>query len=234
MPKALTEEEKAKRKMERAIAEYNKISGKKPESETPPLPPPKGYTPKGGKGVENKNAEINRNIVRHVKSGLKHDTVDTYDAEAVATRFYEYLDACEADGIVPSMEGMYLWLGMDKSYFSRIINRGDSWQRPEAVVETFKRMKEAMATIVSSAADVGSIAPTTAVMKLTNSFGYMDVKQVQHIDVSTPRIGIEDDLSRLAEKYKPSEIGIIETDAVDVTLDYDDDISTDTAPDNTI
>ena len=50
--KPMTEEEKARKKMEKAIEEYNALTGKdkSEDAKDPPVPPPKGYKRKGGNG----------------------------------------------------------------------------------------------------------------------------------------------------------------------------------------
>lgn len=214
----LTEEEKKQRKIERMKAEL--------EAATAPTDPPppniSGSNKKGGDRGEPKNAEANKAIVRQVMRGMKHEIVDTYDEVAIIERFTEYLKDCEENSIIPTMEGVYLWLGMSKAHFGRILNRHETCTRPEPVVQACQKIKDAMASAVSSAADVGSIAPATAIMKLTNSFGYMDVKQVQHVDASTPRLGSEDDYKALQERYSTAQLipeEIIETNFVELDKD---------------
>lgn len=213
----MTEEQRQKKRLESLKAEIESIEGEAP-------PPPLGDSKKnrGDRwSNEPKSAETNRSIIRNARKGLKHDLVDTYNEFAIMNRFMEFLDECEEDGIVPTVEGLYLWLGMDKSYFNKIINRHESYIRPEQVVETLQRINAAMAAMVSSAADAGSIAPATAIMKLTNCFGYRDVKQVQHVDSSAPRLGSEDDYKKLQERYSVQQIipDVIDADFVEVDED---------------
>ena len=189
------------------------MSEEEKRTKTPPRPPSGRSGKKGGdRGLsKSERAKTNRAILENVSKGMKHSLVDTYDAEAILDRFAGYIEECKADGIIPTMEGVYLWLGMNKMYFCQILNRYEHYTRPEAVVNAFQKIKAAMAAIVSSAADVGSIAPATAIMKLTNSFGYVDVKQVQHVDSTTPIIGAEEDISRLEAAYKPNQL-IVDVD----------------------
>lgn len=231
----LSAEEKKRRALERCKAKLEGQGTQKereektlkiiedhiPDPNNPPGPNISTSKKNGGdrgseKGV--KNAETNRAIIRHVYHGMKHSLVDTYSGDAIIERFMEYLNSCDEDGIIPTMEGVYLWLGMDKGYFSKIITRNESYIRPEETIHALEKIKSAMAAAVSSAADAGTIAPATAIMKLTNSFGYTDVKQVQHVATDTVRIGTEDSYKQLQEKYNLNQImpDVIDTDFVEL------------------
>jgi hypothetical protein len=211
----LSDEEKKQRKIERMKAELEAATN-------PPPPNISESRKKGGDRGEPKNAEANKAIVSQALRGMKHDMVDTYNDEEILHRFMEYLNDCKENCIIPTMEGVYLWLGMSKQYFSHIVNRYENYTRPEPVVQAMQKIKDAMASVVSSAADVGSIAQATAIMKITNQFGYLDVKQVQHIDASTPKIGTEEDYNALQERYSAAQLipdDIIETDYVELDKD---------------
>lgn len=200
----LSEEEKERRKLERM--------GLLPV--TNPPPPPMGDAPKnGGKGVDKE--EQTREIIRNVREGLKANKVDTRSADDIRNRFDEYLENCENRGIVPSKEGVMLWFGINKSTWSRIINRVPGYERSDDVVEALETINSALGAITSSAADAGKISPAIAVLKLTNSYGYRDVKQVEHTNDINVQIGTSD-LKGLLDKYGKDQY-FIDTDFKEVT-----------------
>lgn len=201
----LTEEEKLARKMER-------LQKKMEESAPAPhTPPPPGESPKsknGGKGVDKQ--ELASDIVRMARAGMRASRVDLNSPEAIMMRFNMYLDDCESRGLVPNMEGVYNWLGISRMTWNYIINRADGHVKSDEVVATLENIRDTMGEITSYAADAGLINTAIAVLKLTNTFGYRDVKQVEHHNEINVQIGTTD-IKSLEQKYSTEQL-IVDTE----------------------
>lgn len=199
----MTDEEKAAAK----IARLQK------QMETAPEPPPHpGDEPspkKWGKGGDKQ--EVASELIRLARAGMKLPRVDTKNPDAIRNRFELYLGECEGRGVVPTMEGLYNWLGISHKTWGFIINRVDGYIRSDEVVNTLEEIRGIMGEITSSAADAGLINTAIAVLKLTNLYGYRDVKQVEHSNEVSVKIG-GSDLKTLQERYTAKEIGVVEAD----------------------
>lgn len=190
----------------------NKLRRMQEKQATADALPPPGISPSsknGGKGVDKQ--ELASEIVRMARAGMKAKQVDLDSPDAIMQRFNMYLDDCEDRGIVPNMEGVYNWMGISRMTWNYIINRVDGHEKSDQVVSALETIKATMGEIVSYAADHGLINTAIAVLKLTNSFGYRDVKQVEHSNEVNIQIG-GSDLKSLEQKYNAQQIGVIEAD----------------------
>lgn len=191
---------------EKAEAQMKRLQQKLEDAKEPTPPPIKGSNKNGGEGGKDK-AEIASNLIKMARKGMKLPRVDTFDADAIMKRFELYLGECEQNGIVPSMEGLYNWLGISRNAWWMIINRVDGHIRSDEVVSTLEQIKTVMGEIVSGASDAGLINTAISVLKMTNSFGYKDVKQVEHTNEVNVQIGMSD-VKALVDKYGADQVFI--------------------------
>ena len=204
---------------EKAEAQMKRLQ-KKIEDAAEPTPPPEKVAKKnGGDGGKDKK-ELASNLVKMARMGMKLPRVDTFDAEAIRKRFDMYLTECEENGVVPTMEGLYNWLGISRMTWCHIINRHDGHIRSDEVVNTLEQIKSVMGEIVSGAADAGLINTAMGVLKMTNSFGYRDVKQVEHSQEINVQVGMSD-IKALTDKYSAEQI-FVDTDFKEIGAESDD------------
>lgn len=209
----MSEEDKRRRKLERLGY----------VTPTDPTPPPAGGKSKNG-GIGGDKRAVASSIVAMAHAGMKVPRVDTYDENAIMERFEMYLTHCEEQGVVPSMEGVYNWLGIGRTMWHNIINQVDGYIRGDNVVAVMHKIKDTMGEIVTGAAGAGLMNPAVAVLVMTNTFGYRDVKQVEHSNEVNVNIGGAA-LKELVDKYKPEEY--IAEDIVETTYaesDTQDDV----------
>ncbi len=195
----MTDEQKAEAKARRKQAKEEAIAN---GTYTPPPPRKVPIDKNGGMGVDKK--ELASKLVAMARTGMKLPRVDTFSADAIRERFELYLDECQTNGVIPTMEGVYNWMGLSRNAWWLIITRAESHIRSDDVIHTMEAIKTVMGEIVSSAADAGLINTAIGVLKLTNNFGYKDVKQVEHNTDINVQIGMSD-AKALTSKYTPEQ-----------------------------
>ena len=205
----MTDAEKAEAKMKRLQKQL--------DAATEPTPPPvRGSKKNGGEGGKDK-AEVASNLVKMARKGMKLPRVDTFDPDAIMNRFELYLGECETNGVIPTMEGLYNWMGISRNAWWMIINRVEGHIRSDEVVGTMEQIKTVMGEIVSGAADAGLINTAMGVLKMTNSFGYKDVKQVEHTNEVNVQIGMSD-IKALTDKYSAEQL-FVDTDCKEINAE---------------
>jgi hypothetical protein len=115
------------------------------------------------------------------------------------------------------MEGLYNWMGISRNAWWMIINRVEGHIRSDEVVGTMEQIKTVMGEIVSGAADAGLINTAMGVLKMTNSFGYKDVKQVEHTNEVNVQIGMSD-IKALTDKYSAEQL-FVDTDCKEINAE---------------
>lgn len=198
---------------EKAEAQMKRLQKKIEDATPPPTDAPKRKRGDGGKD----KAILASTLVAMARKGMKLPRVDTFDADAIKKRFELYLNECEQNGVVPTMEGMYNWMGISRNGWWKIANRVEGCIRSDEVVETMEEIKTVMGEIISAASDSGLINTAIGVIKLVNGFGYKDVKQIEHTNEVNVQIGMSD-IKALTDKYSAEQL-FVDTDCKEINAE---------------
>lgn len=204
---------------EKAEAQMKRLQKKIEDAAEPTPPPTDAPKKKRGEGGKDKS-ELASTLVAMARKGMKLPRVDTFDADAIRNRFELYLNECEKNGVVPTLEGMYNWMGISRMGWWKIANRVDGFIRSDEVVNTMEEIKTVMGEIISAASDSGLINTAIGVIKLVNGFGYKDVKHIEHQNEVNIQVGMSD-IKALTDKYSAEQI-FVDTDFKEIGAESDD------------
>lgn len=139
----------------------------------------------------------NSRYVHHSMQLYRLGKVDMSDPVAVEKRVGEFFDICEQNDMKPSVAGLAVALGMDRSSLLRY--RQGIIGKNEDVRTTLKRAVDLLDLQMSDYMQNGKINPVAGIFLMKNNFGYTD-KQEVIVTPSAP-LGDQSDDGKLAERY---------------------------------
>lgn len=153
----------------------------------------------------------NRKYIRHTLSIAELPKIDIKDASQVELRINEYFSICDNNDMKPSVAGLALALGIERSYLWKI-RTGQVESYPSEVRYTLKRAVTTINSMMEDYMQNGKINPVSGIFLMKNNMDYSDKQEV----VVTPNqpLGDLDSVEKLEEKYKDSVI--VETDGSEV------------------
>lgn len=174
------------------------------------------------------NTPVNNECKQYIREVLTHTTryytiarATTY--EEMDIRIQEYFQVCINDGMIPTVEGLWLCLGMQKDTFLEIA-RGKMGNRS---AELLKNARLCVQQCTTQLALGGKIDKILYIFLSKNHFDLHDkteheVSHIDHLGVQDSKEAIEQRLgSRLQETVEPS---IIDVDCDDADDDYNNHI----------
>lgn len=142
----------------------------------------------------------NSKYLMHSIKLAKMPKVNVADEKEVEDRIFEYFDVCIQDDMKPSVSGMALALGIDRTYLWKI-RAGEKGKNPETV----NVIKKAMALLENQMNDYmqnGKINPASGIFLMKNHFGYRDEQKVT-VEAQSP-LGDTQSPEQLEKRYLES------------------------------
>lgn len=142
----------------------------------------------------------NTKYINHSLQLYRMSPVDMSDNTKVTQRIEKYFEICAADDMKPSVSGLALALGVDRSYLWQI-REGIKGKNPD-VVYTLKKTMQLLDLQMVDYMQNGKINPVSGIFLMKNNFGYADKQEV----VVTPQspMGDTKDTKALEAEYVDS------------------------------
>ena len=142
----------------------------------------------------------NTKYINHSLQLYRMSPVDMSDNTMVTQRIEKYFEICAADDMKPSVSGLALALGVDRSYLWQI-REGTRGKNPD-VANTLKRTMSLLDLQMVDYMQNGKINPVSGIFLMKNNFGYADKQEV----VVTPQspMGDTKDTKALEAEYVDS------------------------------
>jgi len=102
--------------------------------------------------------------------------IDTDDAEQVWRRTMEYFEVCRQHDMKPSVAGLALSYGVDRSTMNRWVN--GVTHKPAAVCTTIKKALAVLNVQMEDYMQNGKINPVAGIFLMKNNMGYRDQQDV--------------------------------------------------------
>ena len=112
-------------------------------------------------------------IVTHNMKIAQLPKIDTNNAEAVQKRVWEYFNLCSESDMRPTVPGLALSLGIDRTNLWRWAN-GMVKSKPPEVVEILKQAYAFLNAFLEDAGMSGNVNPAAFIFAAKNHFGYKD------------------------------------------------------------
>ncbi len=160
--------------------------------------------------VEHVEPGDNRKYIGHSLRLAGLPEVSMQSNEEVSKRIQEYFEICQDDDMKPSVAGLAVALGIDRTYLWEI-RAGRKGKNPD-VANTLKKAMHLLDLQMVDYMQNGQINPVSGIFLMKNNFGYADKQEV----VVTPNqpLGDTKDEKQLEQRYSDSVI--IEGEATEV------------------
>lgn len=155
------------------------------EKRNPPPPPPPG--PKKwaansknppqllGLGETEEDKEMITRLLGELRSARKHERV--YNDDDLEKALDQYFDECQQNGVIPTVEEMYLYIGYTRRWGNDIRNGRYGGFSPRTV-QILERVHEMLAAFDAKLVMTGKVHPTNYIFRSKNFHGMRDEQQV--------------------------------------------------------
>ena len=152
----------------------------------------------------------NTRYVRHSMAIANLERIDLKSAEQVKDRTTKYFSICELNDMKPSVAGLALALGIERTTLWKIRTKQEGGY-PAEVINTLKRAVQIINAMMEDYMQNGKINPVSGIFLMKNNMDYTDKQEV----VVTPNnpMGDTTDVRQLEEKYRDSVV--VDVDAID-------------------
>ncbi|MBQ3265222.1 MAG: hypothetical protein IJH07_05540 [Ruminococcus sp.] len=152
----------------------------------------------------------NTKYVRHSMEIANLEHIDLKNAEQVKERTMNYFSICEKNDMKPSVAGLALALGIERTTLWKIRKKQEGGY-PAEVINTLKRAVQIINAMMEDYMQNGKINPVSGIFLMKNNMDYTDKQEV----VVTPNnpMGDTTDIKQLEEKYRDSVV--VDVDAID-------------------
>ena len=110
--------------------------------------------------------------------------VDTQDPEAVQDRIVEYFQRCIDDGVLASIGGLSLALGLERTTLFKIRRR--EFRKPQAVYELIDMACNIINAQYEETMQEGKINPLAGIFLMRNNFGYTNTDDTSIVSSTAP------------------------------------------------
>lgn len=143
----------------------------------------------------------NTKYVRHTMEIAALDRIDLKKADQVEQRVMRYFSICEDNDMKPSVAGLALALGIERTTLWKIRTKQEG-SYPAEVINTLKRAVQIINAMMEDYMQNGKINPVSGIFLMKNNMDYTDKQEV----VVTPNnpYGETADVKELEEKYRNS------------------------------
>lgn len=104
------------------------------------------------------------------ESEQRKDRISMYDTEAVKDITLHYIRSCQISGVVPTMSGIALAIGMAPDSMSNFMRN----HRDSETAKWLFKCKQMFADILNQASLDGAVAPIPAIFTLKANYGWRD------------------------------------------------------------
>lgn len=141
----------------------------------------------------------NRKYLQHSMKIFGWPDVDMKDTEQVAERLTQYFALCESDDMKPSVAGMALAFGVDRTTIWKWANGVDSAYIPTENRNLIKKAYQLLNAQMENYMQNGKINPVAGIFLMKNNMGYQDKQEM----VLTPNNPLGDQVQpeTLQQKY---------------------------------
>lgn len=156
----------------------------------------------------------NTRYVRHSMEIANLDHIDLRNVDQVKDRTMKYFSICEKNDMKPSVAGLALALGIERTTLWKIRTKQEGGY-PAEVINTLKRAVQIINAMMEDYMQNGKINPVSGIFLMKNNMDYTDKQEV----VVTPNnpMGDTTDIKQLEERYRDSivvDINAIDTEEV--------------------
>lgn len=125
------------------------------------------------------------------------ETPDMADNAAVSQRVADYFTLCDQDSIKPSVAGMALAFGIERTVFTRMVN-GERGKLSSDVKHTLKKAYQILNAQMETYMQDGKVNCVAGIFLMKNNMGYQDKTEM----VLTPNQNVNDiSPEQLQHKY---------------------------------
>lgn len=153
----------------------------------------------------------NKKYIQHTMEVAKLDHIDLKNVDLVDQRILKYFSICELNDMKPSVAGLALALGVERTTLWKIRTK-QTGGCPSEVINSIKRAVQIINAMMEDYMQNGKINPVSGIFLMKNNMDYTDKQEV----VVTPNnpMGDTESPERLEERYRESVV--IDTDGQDV------------------
>ncbi len=153
----------------------------------------------------------NQKYIQHTMEVAKLDRIDLKNVDLVDQRILDYFSICELNDMKPSVAGLALSLGVERTTLWKIRTK-QTGGYPSEVINSIKRAVQIINAMMEDYMQNGKINPVSGIFLMKNNMDYTDKQEVV-VTPSNPMGGTESP-ERLEERYRESVV--IDTDGQDI------------------
>lgn len=153
----------------------------------------------------------NKKYIQHTMEVARLEHIDLKNAELVNQRILKYFSICESNDMKPSVAGLALALGVERTTLWKIRTE-QTGGYPSEVINSIKRAVQIINAMMEDYMQNGKINPVSGIFLMKNNMDYSDKQEV----VVTPNnpLGTAESPEKLEERYRESVV--IDTDGHDL------------------
>ena len=153
----------------------------------------------------------NKKYIQHTMEVAQLEHIDLKNAELVDQRILKYFSICELNDMKPSVAGLALALGVERTTLWKIRTQ-QTGGYPSEVINSIKRAVQIINAMMEDYMQNGKINPVSGIFLMKNNMDYSDKQEV----VVTPNnpLGTAESPEKLEERYRESVV--IDTDGHDL------------------
>lgn len=153
----------------------------------------------------------NKKYIQHTMEVARLEHIDLKNAELVDQRILKYFSICESNDMKPSVAGLSLALGVERTTLWKIRTK-QTGGYPSDVINSIKRAVQIINAMMEDYMQNGKINPVSGIFLMKNNMDYSDKQEV----VVTPNnpLGTAESPEKLEERYRESVV--IDTDGNDL------------------
>lgn len=153
----------------------------------------------------------NKKYIQHTMEVARFEHIDLKNAELVDQRILKYFSICESNDMKPSVAGLALALGVERTTLWKIRTK-QTRGYPSEVINSIKRAVQIINAMMEDYMQNGKINPVSGIFLMKNNMDYSDKQEV----VVTPNnpLGTAESPEKLEERYRESVV--IDTDGNDL------------------
>lgn len=157
------------------------------------------------------NPGDNKKYIQHTMEVARLEHIDLKNAELVDQRILKYFSICESNDMKPSVAGLALALGVERTTLWKIRTK-QTGGYPSEVINSIKRAVQIINAMMEDYMQNGKINPVSGIFLMKNNMDYSDKQEV----VVTPNnpLGTAESPEKLEERYRESVV--IDTDGNDL------------------
>jgi len=110
------------------------------------------------------------NLADRLEEAEVREKINLRDVNAVKAQTMKYLRSCQISGVLPTMTGLSLALGLSNEYLSAFMAK----HQEEETAKWLRLVKQHFGDLLGQSALEGSVAPIPAIFTLKANYGWRD------------------------------------------------------------